>query len=794
MAGVKREGDELGLDMMLPTKTRALSPGQSTITPVTHPAAAAAVAAASATGGSSANTTGAGGGGTTTTHHMSDLHHDLMSTIGMTVASSLPDLMSQHDSGVAIDASGVAAGAGTGAGAGVLTTTLEGGGATAAFLGYGYDLNQFSDFGTTTAVAGPSAAAATAVGPSAAAVAARMGPSHGGGSFGVMMGSEAEGMGVVAAGSRGGGGGGGGGSAAAAAAAASAGGHLRHGPRGGRDGIVAAAIADGGGGGVSGLKRHQVAVDAYLTKAEKEGGVLPAQEVTIINSRVVQKSYGTEKRFFCPPPCVKLSGVRWTDSNGMGPLCIFVGMGLNEYVKVELDGNLVGPARTLYISDQDKRKSFCMHTKIFYKNGRDVGSFTSRPVKVISKPSKKKQSLNNAEMCVESGTEISLFNRIRSQACSTRYLIGGKDGLTTDVSQWGAFVIRVVPDADTNEGDAASVAAATATATVTAKPSDNSAAATGSGGTDGSIQVAGAPLASAAAAESEAMTTTSSNGLATLTSGNSGDGAAAAATSTAAPRHSGLQTPQFITYGSRVTLECTQSGYKSPVYIVRKIAKSSVPLDADDPLSQMQKVAFALADDDRTYLSVSKAGVVEEAKVKPNPDNSNEHCVTDVCTWTISSCYRVTYRFYETQNLVGCENLPVNPVPIVNFTKKLGPNVEIYGESFSTYLTVWFGRVPAETIYRCEELLMTRPPPISRHTGESDNVCRSRLQVPLLLVRHDGVIYPTGKTYTYDVDHLILLRQAYEQRQQLDGRSDGGVAGGSSDGARPAMLNFSSLS
>ncbi|XP_009870224.1 PREDICTED: recombining binding protein suppressor of hairless-like protein, partial [Apaloderma vittatum] len=196
---------------------------------------------------------------------------------------------------------------------------------------------------------------------------------------------------------------------------------------------------------------------------------LPAdQTVLILHAKVAQKSYGNEKRFFCPPPCVYLSGPGWKlkqeqmKARDVGEagfrVCGYMGLDsmgstLMETQKLSFeeqpDAKGFGCAKALYISDADKRKHFRLVLKLFFSNGQEIGTFHSKLIKVISKPSQKKQSLKNTDLCISSGSKVSLFNRLRSQTVSTRYLSVEGGAFIASARQWAAFTLHLADESCT---------------------------------------------------------------------------------------------------------------------------------------------------------------------------------------------------------------------------------------------------------------------------------------------------------------------------------------------------------
>ncbi|KAF7965666.1 hypothetical protein HWV62_42388 [Athelia sp. TMB] len=187
--------------------------------------------------------------------------------------------------------------------------------------------------------------------------------------------------------------------------------------------------------------------------------VMPMTTVICLHAAVAQKSYGTEKRFLCPPPVVHVEGPVWQMRSQTLSMAVISETGERSFEqKAPLDNSMTASFKFLHVTGTQKAKSFQLSLDISEPTpaslaspendtgpiGRSWASFDSAPVTIISKPSKKTAKTRNISSCILAGGPVSLFNRINSQTVRTKYMTIDHTQLCASNIAWSAFNVNVV--------------------------------------------------------------------------------------------------------------------------------------------------------------------------------------------------------------------------------------------------------------------------------------------------------------------------------------------------------------
>ena len=183
---------------------------------------------------------------------------------------------------------------------------------------------------------------------------------------------------------------------------------------------------------------------------------LPMTTVLCLHAAVAQKSYGSEKRFLCPPPIVHIEGPVWNMKSQQLSMAVIAEGGERSFEqRAPVDHNLTASFKFLHVTGSAKSKSFQLSLDIAEPPhsapdptenaplGRIWASFESAPVTIISKPSKKTAKTRNIGSCILAGGPVSLFNRINSQTVRTKYMTVDSGQISASNLSWSAFNMTV---------------------------------------------------------------------------------------------------------------------------------------------------------------------------------------------------------------------------------------------------------------------------------------------------------------------------------------------------------------
>lgn len=189
--------------------------------------------------------------------------------------------------------------------------------------------------------------------------------------------------------------------------------------------------------------------------------------IKCLHASVAQKSYGSEKRFLCPPPIVQVTGtLRYAPST---PLLLMQvqsedGDSLSGEQLASLDETSQARFTELHVTGTGKAKSFrlLLHALVprdgseptkrlrlgggsaALVRGPSWASLESAPIGIISKPSKRIAKARNISAHITKEASVSLFNRINSQTYRTKYLCAQDGRLSAQSRAWTAFRLVVL--------------------------------------------------------------------------------------------------------------------------------------------------------------------------------------------------------------------------------------------------------------------------------------------------------------------------------------------------------------
>ncbi|KAI9282673.1 beta-trefoil DNA-binding domain-containing protein [Sporodiniella umbellata] len=186
-------------------------------------------------------------------------------------------------------------------------------------------------------------------------------------------------------------------------------------------------------------RRLSMSIDAMVEQRQFSSPPLsPKQTNKVIcyHASVAQKSYGTEKRFLCPPPIVMTSGRQPSSVVSVSVVNDSNQATLEQ--RTPLDEQCKSYFKYLYVSGAAKSKQFRLKVNL-----QDTQLY-SNPISIISKPSKKIAKTRNASSCFFHRSTVSLFNRINSQTVRTKYMSTDHHQLCAKHATWSPFEIIVL--------------------------------------------------------------------------------------------------------------------------------------------------------------------------------------------------------------------------------------------------------------------------------------------------------------------------------------------------------------